>query len=85
MLLSEVFLIAALLISSEKAADRFLVFLDLHIVLYSQLVEYFRQKVVRLVMNYRTLQHWKKEFKHANLHGSHVCYKPFSTPVSLRF
>ena len=40
-----------------------------HLVLYSQLVEYFRQKVVRLLMNYRTLQHCKPRRKeHANLH-----------------
>ena len=39
--------------------------LPLHLVIYSQLVEYFCEKVVRLLMNYRT--HGGKE--HANLHG----------------
>ena len=48
--------------------------LPLHLVLYSQLVEYFRQKVVRLLMNYRTLQHCKPRRKeHANLHGKPPC------------
>ena len=48
--------------------------LPLRLVLCSQLVEYFRQKVVRLLINYRTLQHCKPRGKeHANLHGKPPC------------
>ena len=61
------FFVSALLISSKKTTDRFLVFL--HLVLYGQLMKYFRQKVVRLLMQTTCTK------------SSHVCYKPFSTPV----
>ena len=52
--------------------------LPLNLVLHGQLVEYLRQKVVSLLINYRTLQHWKPRRKeHANLNGKQPCL--FST------
>ena len=53
----------------------------LPLVLYSQLVEYFRQKLVRLLMSYRALQTKEEGACKVCTESRHVCFKRFSTPV----